>query len=224
MMKHPTRRIFQPALLFFLLRKFLIPTGFTATALALYTLLHRDLLTWHDFFPIFFAAAHAALLARSFGRFASSEFAFLYTRGFPRDTLFLHLYLASALSTLVALLPTAWLIWSGARSGWQCQANNPIFPAVAVREYAIPFYDLAWFAVAIPAAHYTWIRLAMSARDRLAGVWLVIAMIITLLMNAELFFQFEDWLGDVLLVGGVIMISVWILGGRCAHRDLELQS
>ena len=152
-------------LLLFLMYQCLAPTLVAAPVALSYVLLTPGVLHWRSPFPALFIVVHSWLLASRLGRLRASDVAFLYTRGYSRDSLWLHTVLASALSALMVWLPGALTVWLGLRSLVQDRAFvSPNFPIMAGLETWAPAIWLAGYITLLPLFHYVWIRAAQPTR------------------------------------------------------------
>jgi hypothetical protein len=76
-----------------------------------YVLLTRKPLDWTNPWMGLFVLVHSLAIVFCLGRYRSPAFAFLYTRGYSRDELWLHKLLATALTVLAVWLPLALIVW-----------------------------------------------------------------------------------------------------------------
>ncbi len=169
-------------LLWFLLCQTRPVTLVAVPAAALYVLLTPAVLNERAVGPVFFVLVHTLLVTSRFGRSKASDFAFLYTRGYSRDSLWAHTMLASSAAVLAAWLPAAVLVWTGARGVVQDRLlQNPEFPIMADSEMLLPLKWLLGYVVLLPIYHYAWIRGAQPTRGRLGGVVAAGALVVGLL-------------------------------------------
>ncbi len=96
-------------LLLFLLRQTLPATLVGLPIACLYVLFSREVIGSTDAWPFVFILVHSLVLVQLLGRFRSPSFAFVYSRGYSRGSLWLHIMLASVVSVLLVWLPAALL-------------------------------------------------------------------------------------------------------------------
>jgi len=211
-------------LLWFLLCQTRTVTLVAVPVAALYVLLAPAVLDERAAGPVFFVLAHALLVASAFGRSGTSNFAFLYARGYGRDCLWAHTMLASITAVLVVWFPAAMLIWTEARSLVQdCLLRSPEFPIMADSEMLLPLKWLLGYAVLLPIFHYVWIRGAQPTRGRYGGVIAAGALAVGLLSLGGWSFP-ADWLGWLTYaVHGVAILAMLVAGFRL-HRRVEAEA
>lgn len=202
-----------------------LPSTLVAAPLALgYVLLTPGVLHWRTPFPAVFIVVHSWLLGSRLGRFRASDVAFLYTRGYSRDSLWLHTVLASALSVLMAWLPGALTVWAGLRSLVQNRVFvSPSFPIMAVLETWVPVIWLAGYLTLLPLFHCVWIRAAQPTRGRASGFFLatgLLAAALAVTVTAPRAFWFR-W---VMYGAGGVIAAVALLAGWRLHRQVEVEA
>ena len=217
-----TRR-FHPTLLLWLLRP-ILPVTLIELAIALpYVLLRPDVLEYSDPWPALFIAAHCVFIVRQVGVSRGGMLGFLYTRGFSRNVLWAHIWLATAVVVLIAWLPPALTVWLGVRNDWQDRAWNPLFPLMDPLETPVPLVWLAEYAVLLPMLHYTWARFNQPTRGRSAGLMLLAALTAAILrvLDSPNIVTPAQWL---LALGCAVLVVASFWGGWRLHRSIEVRS
>ena len=210
-------------LLLFFLRQTLPATLIGLPIACLYVLFSREVLQPKGAWPFVFILVHSLVLVQFLGRFRSSSFAFVYSRGYSRDSLWLHIILASAVSALLIWLPTALIMWTHLRSLLQDYLFfSPYFPIMAQREAVVPWFWLAGYAIFLPVFHYVWIRRAQPMRDGNGAVLLAAGMV-TAIVVLMTFRRHKDWFVILTLVLSIISITTSLIAGFLLHRKLEVQ-
>ncbi len=188
-----------------------------------YVLLTREPLDWADPLMGLFVLAHSIGIVCSLGWYRSRSFAFLYTRGYSRDELWVHKILATALAALAVWLPVALLVWLPLRSDVQDMLfRSPYFPIMTIREAAVPWAWLAGYALLLPLFHYVWIRRAQPLAGGDGAALLAIGTVIVIGI-----FMLFGWLPHwfrMLLWGLAVAVTVTDLAaGLLLHRTIEVQ-
>ena len=211
-------------LLLFLTYRCLPSTLVAALAALGYVLLVPGVLHWRAPFPAIFIVAHSWLLASRLGRFRASDVAFLYTRGYSRDSLWLHTMMASAQSVLMIWLPCALTVWAGLRSYVQDRVFvSPDFPIMAVLETWVPAVWLVGYLTLLPLFHYVWTRAAQPTRGRANGFFLatgLLAAALAVMATAPRALWFR-WV--VYGACGVVLMAA-LLAGWWLHRQVEVEA
>jgi hypothetical protein len=180
-------------------------------------------MSWRDAWPALFIAVRALALASCVGRFRSGEFAFTYTRGFTRDALWAHMMAASALSALAVWLPAALIVWTPLRAWVQHYVlHSPWFPIMAPREATVPLVWLVGYAVMLPAAHYSWIRLAQPTCGESGGLVMLACMFAAAFTVFVVYFR-APWFPAVVIAACLASALVLTAAARRLHRRLEVQ-
>lgn len=180
--------------------------------------------------PLIVVFLHSMAIVSLLGRPNSASGAFLYGRGFSRDTLWAHQMLASVLAALAVWLPAALLIWTPVRAAVQDHLfQNPLFPLIAPREALVPWLWLAGYGLLLPTFHYAWIRQAQPVRTPDAGVWLALMLVLVLVLvifthwNApSQALLAASWFRALLWVSGTLAALSLLIAGRRLHRELEV--
>lgn len=215
----------KPTLLHWQLRLLLPVTAVAAPVAALWTLHIPGLLFTPSAAPPLFILLHSVAIGHFLGRMSSPDFAYLHGRPFSRDTLWAHTMLASLLGALMAWLPAALIVWSGARSAWQDVIGNPNFPILAGREMAVPWSWLAIYGLMLPVVHYDWIRQLQPTRAADESLLLVVAFLFALLV---VWGSGNIWMGKPGLFP--VMAAVFtgsalalLIAGRQLYRRVEVR-
>ncbi|MHC4638332.1 MAG: hypothetical protein ACYTBP_06470 [Planctomycetota bacterium] len=191
--------------------------------IGLYMLFTREPISWQNPWIAIFILSHSIAVAVCLGRFRSADFAFLYTRGYSRDQLWVHKMLATVLCVLAMWLPIALIVWTPVRSIVQDKMfNSPYFPIMAQREAAVPWFWLAGYAILLPMFHYVWIRQAQPIKGSNGAVLLAIGMVIVI-VTLMTFRWHQDWFKILILVLSTITIITSLIAGLLLHRKLEVQ-
>lgn len=174
----------------------------------------------------FFILVHCIAIVAIQGRTRSSAFAFLYSQGFERRTLWNHTMLASFASALIVWLPAAFLIWTGIRSFVQDANANFLFPLMAVTENAYPLWCLLMYAVLIPVFHYVWIREAQGTRGASNGLLLAIGLVLTgfSIWNSVRMEWMPIWTVALIVSGLSLAAIALLIASRVLHRRMEVLS
>lgn len=206
-------------------RQALPATLFGIVGLGAYSLLSSDVMTSRDLWPALVIFVQCLWLAWSLGRFTSPAFAFLTTRGYSRGTIWANMMLATGASIVLACLPAAIILWSGARSYLREQvAFDPYFPLMADYEMHLPFVWLALAVLLAAAFHYAWIRRAQPTRGAASGSYLCVAILLTLFTVFNTVTDFQGlfvWLSSASYVAIVLCL---VFGSRALYRTLEVQA
>ena len=192
--------------------------------LAVFSLAWPDVLTPRDLWPGLIVFAQCMLLARLLGRFETPSFAYLYSRGYPRDALWGHMMLASVLSLLTAWLAAGLVIWTGLRSLLHDRFQSPYFPIMAPRETWVPLIWLGLYVLLIPACHYAWIRRSQPTKGRHSGPLVLLSLLAALLVSVDMVHYLDGWFAWLSGSLYVVVVACLILGGRVLHRSLEVRA
>jgi len=188
----------------------------------LYVLFAREPLGWQNPWMALFVLVHSIAIAVSLGRFRSRSFAFLYTRGYSRDELYVHKLVGTALLVLAVWLPIALIIWTPIRSIVQDKLFvSPYFPIMAIREAAVPWAWLGGYAILLPLFHYVWIRRAQPTRGGNGVVLLAIGVVLAMAILMT-FRWHPQWFRNLLWILSVIVILTNLIAGWLLHRRLEV--
>jgi hypothetical protein len=200
-------------------------TWFGILSLSVYALFWPELMTIRDAWPPRIVFVQCLLLAVLLGRFKSPTFAFLYSRGYSRDSLWGHMMLVSFLSIVVSWLPASLIVWTGLRSLLQDNLfQSRYFPLLAPFEIWAPFVWLGIALLLMPAFHYAWIRNAQSTRGEFGGYAISIGLLIALQMSFDMAFSVYGWLAWLSGFAYVVMWACLVIGGRILHRSLEVRA
>ena len=190
----------------------------------LYVLWARRVLIWQNAALGLFVLAHSIAIAVCLGRFRSRGFAFIYTRGYSRDCLWVHKMLVTVLAVLSVWLPMALILWLGLRSAFQDVVfESPYFPIMAVREASAPWTWLAGYGILLPLFHYVWIRRAQPMRGGNGAVMLAVGVVFAIITLVS--FRWHPlWFRVVAFSAAVIVVGTALIGGQLLHRQLEVHA
>ena len=166
---------------------------------------------------------HAVAITYLMGRAGSGAFAFAYTRGFSRNSLWLHTLLASAAAVLTVWLPVGLIVWTPLRSLVQDGLyQSPYYPGAAFLDRWLPIQVMAAYALLLPVFHYAWIRLAHPTRDRTAGVLLAAGFLFALVVTGGVVHWSGQWMGGLFLTLIGIVEVLLLIWSRQLHRRVEV--
>jgi hypothetical protein len=201
-----------------------LPATLIAFPLAcFYVLLTRKPLDGANPWMGLFVLAHSITLAFCLGRYRSPGFAFLYTRGYARDALWLHEMLTTILAVLAVWLPLALLVWLPIRSSVQdVLFRSPYFPILMIREVSVPWAWLAGYALLLPLFQYVWIRRAqpLAGGDGVVLLAIGTVIVIGILM---LFGWLPHWFRVLVWALALAVTATNLVAGRLLHRTIEVQ-
>jgi len=202
----------------------ILPVTYVALpVMVLYVLLAREPLDWNDSWMGLFILVHSLALVVCLGRFQSTGFTFLYSRGFSRDALWGHAMLATGAAVLTIWLPVALLIWFRIRSGLQdVVMQSPYFPIMAPREMSAPWFWLGGYLILVSMFHYVWIRRAQPTRDSNGAVLLAVGAVIVIATLMS-FRWHPGWFACLAVGLGAMGTVTALVGGLLLHRRLEVQ-
>jgi hypothetical protein len=211
------------SLLRMMVRQCLPATLIALPIMCLYVLLTREPLDWANPWMGLFVLAHSIAIASCLGRYRSPDFAFLYTRGYSRDELWLHEILATVLAVLVVWLPPLLLVWLPIRSSVQdVLFRSPYFPIMMIREAPVPWAWLAGYAFLLPLFHYVWIRRAQPLADG-DGVMLLAIGTVIVVGIFMLFGWFPRWFWTLLWILAAAITVTNLVAGFLLHRKIEVE-
>lgn len=181
----------------------------------------RDVLSWRNPQMALLVLGHSIAVASLLGRYRSRGFAFVYTRGYTRDELWLNKMSATGLSVLAVWLPVALIVWLPIRSSVQELFGSGYFPIMMQREAIVPWLWLAGYAILLPLFHYVWIRRAQPFRGGNGVVLLAIGVVVVIgtLMRFCLHYH---WFRMLCCVLAGIMAVTTLVAGRILHRTMEI--
>jgi len=177
-----------------------------------------------SYLVVLVVVAHSVALAACQGRPTSGATGYLYSRGFSRDRLWVHQWLASAVSVLAVWLPAGLIVWTPLRGWAQWALGNPFYPGAAGLDAAFPLRPLPLYGLLLPLLHYSWIRGVQPTRERWIGPILVTWGLFCLLPAAFLDRRDTEglmpWtLGCLAAASLVLVLMSWRL-----HRRMEVGS
>lgn len=200
-----------------------LPTTLIGLPIAcFYVLLTRKPLDWANPWMGLFVLAHSIAIASCLGRYRSPAFAFLYTRGYSRDELWIHKLLVTILAVLTVWLPLALIVWLPIRSNVQdVLFRSPYFPIMMLREATVPCAWLMGYALLLPLFHYVWIRRAQPLAGGDGVVLLAIGTVIVVGIF-RLFGWFPHWFWILLWTFAAIVTVTNVTAGFYLHRTMEV--
>jgi hypothetical protein len=193
-------------------------------SMSIYALVYPDVMSWRDLLPPCMAGLQCILLAWLLGRFNTPEFAFVYSRGYCRDTLWGHMMLVSVFSALAAWLPAAMIVWSGLLSCILDKFGSPYFPIMAPLETPVPWAWLGCYLALIPICHYAWIRLAQPTRGRFGGILCAAGLVIVFLLTFDMLYFLDGWFAWMSGATFGVTLLCLVYGSRKLHRLLEVRA
>ena len=205
------------------LRQTLGVTLIALPVMVIFVLFYRNILNWQNPWLSLFVLVHSIAIVFCMGRFRSRSFAYIYTRGYSRDELWINKMIASSIAVLIVWLPVAVVVWLPIRSTIQDKMFlSPYFPMMMMREVLVPSFWLFGYAVLVPLFHYVWIRRAQPTRGGNGAVLLAIAVVIaaTTLMT---FRWHPEWFKTLIWIVSAIVTATALVGGFLLHRKLEVQ-
>jgi len=198
-------------------------SAMTATG---YVLFHDKPLDFRgDGYAVVFTVLHSFLISRLIGRVRSEPFAFLYSQGFSRNALWMHVWLAAVASVLATWFPCAVLILTPLRGIYQDHQLNPWFPLMAATEWPFLAWALLVYAMVLPVFQYEWIRSAMPWRGIVSGHLLAIGFFAFAILMGDRFLRYGNDPVRVWLISGFAIDSVILLVfGRWLHERMEVHA
>ncbi|MEX0653826.1 MAG: hypothetical protein WDZ31_04915 [Phycisphaeraceae bacterium] len=171
-----------------------------------------------------FICVHALAVVALTQRTATGGAGFLYTRGFSRDALWVHLLLAEGLAVLCVWLPAALLVWTPVRSVVQDRwLANPWFPVMRASELAVPWGWLAGYVLLLAVFAYAQVRRWQPTRERAAGTLLAAGTVaVGLTLVAEGFHT--EWYGYLTWTALAVAALAMLVGAWRLHRRLEVHA
>jgi hypothetical protein len=209
------------SLLWMFFRETLPATLIVLPIACLYVMFVRDVLSWRNPWMAMLVLGHSIALASLLGRYRSRSFAFMYTRGYTRDELWLNKMAATVLSVLAVWLPVALIIWLPIRSGVQEGFRSPYFPIMMLREAGVPWAWLAGYAILLSLFHYVWIRRAQPLRGENGVVLLAIGVVVVIAILMSFRWHY-DWFRMLCYVLAGVTVVTTLVAGRILHRTVEM--
>lgn len=210
------------SLLKMMLRQCLPATLIGLPIACFYVLLTREPLDWTNPWMGLFVLAHSIAIAFCLGRHRGPGFAFLYTRGYSRDELWVHKFLVTVLAVLTVWLPLALIVWLPIRGDVQdVLFRSPYYPILMIREASVPWAWLAGYALLLPLFHYVWIRRAqpLAGGD---GVVLLAAGTAIAIGIFMLFGWLPQWFWILLWALAAVVTMANLVAGFLLHRTIEV--
>jgi hypothetical protein len=215
-------RMFHPILLAYLARKAVWPTLVGAACLSLYELFPSTPLSGYEPLAALIIIVHVTWFSWSLAQMSKGEMPFLYTRGFRWDLIWWHRVAVSLMPALVAVAVAWGMLWMGCRTVVQVGLGNTLYPLVARRDIWAPQRWLELYAICIPVGLYAFARANHEAP--LGGLWLAIAIGLTLLFAWNLPPWVAGWVPSALSIGAVCMVVLLLWAGQRLHREVEVAS
>lgn len=210
-----------------LLKYLLLETG-TINVVAVivwtgYVLCKRSPLEFYDQWPFLFIGLHGIGLAWAIGRVDTSGFAFLYSRGYTRDSLWVYKTITMVHGVLMALSLATVILHSPFRT---ILFNRPLLypfePILPLFERQVLWTWWIGYAIALPLFQYAWIRRGQPSAGCNSGIWLCAALpsasYFTFLYHYSRSFK---WI-DTAIVGGLLIAGILLFSGWRLHRHLEV--
>jgi len=165
---------------------------------------------------------HSVALVAFQGRPFSGPAGYLYSRGFSRDRLWVHHWLASAAAVLAVWLAAGLVVWTPLRGWTQWALGNPFYPGAAGLDAGFPLRLLPFYVPLLAVLHYSWIRSAQPTRGRWIGpillAWVLCLLPLALAVEAPDEFPL---LGVAACALGVAAVLLVVLSWRL-HRNMEV--
>ncbi len=216
------------ALILWLLRVTAPVTLIALVAAVTYVLFRRAPFVHQDFVsliaPWLFVALHSVVLVAFVSRVHTSGFAYLYSRGFSRDTVWLNQMTASALAVLVVWLPSALCVWTGLRSALQEHLmQNSEYPVMAPTDTPFPWFYLMGYAIALPTLQYAWVRRNQPTLGQESGDALIVGIVLATFSVLAMTSYREGWAQAIAIAGGIAVGLTFVVTARSLHRGIEVQ-
>lgn len=174
--------------------------------------------------PWIFLTLHCMALNWRVNSLGGPDCAFLYTRGFTRDTLWSHRILVTLAHAFTVWGVAATLIWTGLRSAFQSSyLHNPEFPLMDGLDAGLPSGWLLGYLITLSALQYASIRRWQPTLGASSGYWLVLG----LLALPEIVVRAarSNSIGPIPIIGGLLAVTLTLLFvARWLHRDIEVQA
>lgn len=200
-----------------------IPTLLAAAVAAGFALFYTGRLTEIFFTPLLFIMAQSVLTARQMTRFDAPSAAFLYTRGFSRDRLWVHRIAAHLMCVLAVWGPASLIVWLGVRSVIQDRLiENPYYPLLRSADFGVPLVWLATYLLLVGVVEYGPVRRAQPTRDRDAGYIIECGLMFLLIVTFAGLSESPQL--SIPIAAAVAFASIVLLvGGSRLHRRIEIQ-
>jgi len=187
-------------------------------------LLISDPLTWQNRWFSLTVLVHSIALAARVTRMGSSSTEFLYTQGYTRDQIWLHLTLSTALGAVTVWLPMALCVWLSVRCQVQDQVFlNPHFPILRQLEMAVPWFWLYGYALLLPLFHYVGMRQAQSARGGRNATAYAIGVVICAYLLMSPGRVLPTWFVNLIWLLSLVVFVAMLIAGRLLHRTVEIK-
>lgn len=187
-----------------------------------YLLLAPGPLTWKNQWLNLLILAHCIALAFRLGRMGRSSTEFMYTQGYSRDLIWLHIIVSTFISVLAVWLPMGLCLWLPVRSHIQDHVFiSPYYPLMRVREFSLPWLWLYGYGLLLPLFHYVWIRQAQPTKGSEGAGLIAIGVVIvagTLVLDPT----HPEWFKTLVWVLSAVITATALVAGRILHRSMEV--
>jgi len=181
-------------------------------------------LTWQTKWLNLIVLVHSIALALRTGRMGSSSTEFLYTQGYTRDQIWLHLMLGTALGAVTVWLPMALGVWLSIRCQIQDRVFlNPHFPIMRQLEMAVPWFWLYGYVLLLPLFHYVGLRQAQSARGGRNARAYAFGVVVCLYLMTTRGRIHPSWFVNLIWLLSALVLVTTLMAGRLLHRTMEIK-
>jgi hypothetical protein len=185
-----------------------------------YVLVTPELLEQSSAVPIWFAIVHSALLSWMTARFNTPAAAFLYTRGFSRDRLWVHRALSQLICVAVAWLPACLVVWLGLRSTFQDHVlRSAYYPVFQGADAFVPLRWVGLHLLLLGLLQYGPIRRAQPTCDRDAGYLIALAFLVFVTFAVA---TRTPWATAMMISGITICLLALVYGSWRLHQRIEI--
>jgi hypothetical protein len=165
---------------------------------------------------------HCVALALRLGHMSRPSTEFMYTQGYSRDLIWLHIIISTLLSVLAVWLPLALCLWWPLRSGIQDHVlASPYYPLMRIRDSSLPWFWLYGYGLLLPLFHYVWIRRAQPGKGSEGAVLIAIGVVMAAYVML-IFPEHPDWFMTVAWMLSVVVALTTLVAGRLLHRSMEI--
>lgn len=181
-------------------------------------------LSWQSKWLNLIVLVHSIALAVRTGHMGNSSTEFLYTQGYTRDQIWLHLMLSTALGAVTVWLPMALCVWLSIRCQIQDQVFlNPHFPIMRKLEMAVPWFWLYGYALLLPLFQYVGMRQAHSARGGRNARAYAIGVVICAYLLISPGRVLPTWFVNLVWLLSLLVFVAMLVAGRLLHRCMEIK-
>jgi len=187
-----------------------------------YLLLAPGPLTWQNQWLNLIILAHCIALAFRLGRMGRQSTEFMYTQGYSRDLVWLHIIVSTFISVLAVWLPMALCLWLPVRSNIQDHVFiSPYYPLMRIREVSLPWFWLYGYGFLLPLFHYVWIRRAQPTKGSEGAVLIAIGVVIVagVLISDP---WHPRWFTALVWTLSAVITVTALIAGRILHRSMEV--